>query len=203
MGCQVFISYNRANDKGLADGLAGDLRGAGAEVFCHGADLSDENAQADIYRALDEAKLLIVVGSKREHMEENFTSKEWFKFIHTLVSGKKKDGKLFVFYDGMKPEEIPLALTEYPSFNGGQRGDLISQVKKALGIPEKPVIPPETNSGGFLFILLLALLLVIVYALLSPDSPSSLEQRWGEFFPFPPSSASSSADDVSPTDFFA
>ena len=88
MAYQVFISYKHTSidgsgitrDYDLAKDLHETLLQEGIAAFFSDKDLSDAAFVSEINQALDEARILVLVGTKPEHITSEWVSKEWENF---------------------------------------------------------------------------------------------------------------------------
>ncbi|WP_294590272.1 hypothetical protein [uncultured Bacteroides sp.] len=132
----IFISFKRTEVDGrdtedyqIAKELFNYLDKKGLRVF-----FSDESFKKlgtaeykfKIDRVLDVAKILIVVGTSREHMDSNWVRYEWDSFCGDILDGIKKDGKLYSYIDHIGPADLPRTLRKYQSFE--KRNTSLSQI---------------------------------------------------------------------------
>lgn len=158
MAYQVFISckHGEGRDCELASELCGALQGIGAEVFFSDKDLSDANAMQEIYHALGEARILIVVGTNRDNMESKWVACEWSKFQSALLNDYKPDGEMIAYVEGIGAKDVPFVLNDKQLFDSSQKDDLVKCVKEKLGLPDiKEEEPPDDNRLGSLIVLIL------------------------------------------------
>lgn len=134
----VFISFKNT-DKGidtvdsmLADKLYHYIKSKGLSVFMSKNTLS-ENGDSDykmaIDKALDESKFLIAIATKPSYVESRWVRYEWDSFCNDIISGIKKDGKIFTLIRDMSANELPRALRQTQVF---QIADNIEQTFETL-----------------------------------------------------------------------
>ena len=99
MGCKVFMSNETLMAKGAS------------------------NYKKDIDKALDEAFILIVLGSSEDYLESEWVRYEWDTFQGEILAGRKKGFIFNVLLDDMRIAGLPIALRKYESF---QEKDLIA-----------------------------------------------------------------------------
>ena len=60
------------------------------------------NFEATIFRALDTAKVFILIGSKSEYVNARWVKNEWMRYLRMMKQGRKVDGSmLYVFADNI------------------------------------------------------------------------------------------------------
>ncbi len=111
----VFISFKNTDDAGnptpdsmLAQDIYYKLVGEGYRVFFSRVTLMEvagEKYEPYIFSALNSAKIMLVIGTKKEYMEATWVKNEWSRFLAL----KKKDNSkvLFPCYRDMNPNEMP------------------------------------------------------------------------------------------------
>jgi hypothetical protein len=68
------------------------------------------NFGREIDEALDSARFLIAVASKRKHLLKDWVEFEWHGFHRDILSGKKKGAELLSVISGFDPLDLPRAL---------------------------------------------------------------------------------------------
>jgi hypothetical protein len=110
-GFQIFISF-KSKDQAIADLLFDYLTKRKYSVFCSSKSIrilgESEYAKA-INLALEQAKVLIVIGSDLECFESGWVDYEWTTFLMLLLS-KDKKGALFTLTQNINPRDLPLGL---------------------------------------------------------------------------------------------
>lgn len=148
MSYQVFISFKKSHqsktltpDAVVAEKIYKLLRGNSVKTFYSEESLAECGAgqfSRAIENALDEAKVLVLVGSCREHIESRWVEAEWDSFLNDVRSGHK-EGHLFIVNCGtMKPSELPLFLRRQQMFREDELPRLLQFVLNA--IPESPTL---------------------------------------------------------------
>ena len=151
----VFICYKESDEKGertrdslLAQDIYYQLTEQGRRVFFARITLEDvAGAQYEpyIFAALNSAKVMIVVGTKPEHLNAVWVKNEWSRFLAMM---KKDHGKLLLpCYRDMDPYDMPEALAVLQSYDMSKIGfiqDLTRGIAKVLDANKKPEQPRET-----------------------------------------------------------
>ncbi len=148
MSYQVFISFKKSDqskaltpDAVVAEKLYKLLRDNNVETFYSEESLAECGAgqfSRTIEKALDEAKVLVLVGSCRENIESRWVEAEWDSFLNDVRSGHK-EGQLFIVNCGtMKPSELPLFLRRQQMFREDELSRLLQFVLNAL--PDSPTL---------------------------------------------------------------
>lgn len=142
MGYDVFISFKKSTpSKGLTPEaiVAGKvyklLRERKIRVFYSEESLAECGAgqfTRTIEKALDDAKVFILIGSCRENVESQWVEAEWDSFLNDIRSGHKT-GELFILNcGGMKPSDLPLFLRRQQMFKESEVERLVQFVQNAL-----------------------------------------------------------------------
>ena len=89
-----------------------------------------------IDQALDESEILVVVASNPEYLESRWVRYEWESFVSDILSGRKKNGRIFSYIDGFLPDSLPrpLRLHQVIIHSEGQVDRLFNNVSAALQI---------------------------------------------------------------------
>ena len=124
--CQVFISYKNlggdgrpTRDSQLAEYLYHELTRRGLDVFYSNLSLPKLGESAYkkcIDHALDGAQVLFAVGTSTANLESTWVRYEWDSFFNDILSGVKPTAKLFVYYEGMKVQDLPRTLRQQQAF---------------------------------------------------------------------------------------
>ncbi|MDD6394926.1 MAG: toll/interleukin-1 receptor domain-containing protein, partial [Firmicutes bacterium] len=149
MGYDVFISFKRGaldgsgltRDYELAADLHKTLRENGISAFFSVKDLSTSAFRDEIDNALDDAKVLIAVGTKRENLEAQNVKYEWRSFYDDLLQGFKPEGEIYTYLEGMDQMQLPRALRQRQSFQSNQKEELVRWIKGNLGMAENQPMP--------------------------------------------------------------
>ena len=117
---QVFISCKVTDDSGkdtrdckLAETVYKKLKAKSVKVFMSKHSLietGNSNYQEEIDRALEEARILIIVTTRPDHLESGWVKHEWETFQNEIKSGRKNGGSILVFADNLPVSSLPLSL---------------------------------------------------------------------------------------------
>ena len=117
---QVFISCKVTDDSGkdtrdckLAETVYKKLKANSVKVFMSKHSLvetGNSNYQEEIDRALEEARILIIVTTRPDHLESGWVKHEWETFQNEIKSGRKNGGSILVFADNLPVSSLPLSL---------------------------------------------------------------------------------------------
>ena len=145
----VFICYKESDEHGdrtrdslMAQDIYYQLTEQGRKVFFARITLEDvAGAQYEpyIFAALNSAKVMIVVGTKPEHLNAVWVKNEWSRFLAMMKKDRHK--LLLPCYRDMDPYDMPEALSVLQSYDMSKIGfiqDLIRGVAKVLDIERKP-----------------------------------------------------------------
>lgn len=125
MASQVFISFKNSDkgqptpDKEVGEQLYKALMKKGIEVFFSNKSLLEfgEAAYKDaIDVALDESRIVIVIGSKKEYLESSWIKYEWGTFQQDLLAGIK-EGSIITYLDNIPVSDVPRAIRHFQSFD--------------------------------------------------------------------------------------
>ncbi len=149
----VFICYKetdaggrRTPDSVLAQELYYQLKNEGFQVFFSRISLEDKLGSAYepyIFAALNSAKVMVALGTRREHFDSPWVKNEWSRYL-ALV--KQSEGKkvLIPAYRDMDPYELPEEFSHLQAQDMAKLGfmqDLIRGIKKLVaGTEPKPVV---------------------------------------------------------------
>jgi hypothetical protein len=142
MGYDVFISFKKSTasksltpESIIAEKVYKLLRERRISVFYSEESLAECGAgqfTRTIEKALDDSKILILVGSCRENIESTWVEAEWDSFLNDIRSGHKT-GELFILNcGGMKPSDLPLFLRRQQMFKETELERLVQFVQNAL-----------------------------------------------------------------------
>lgn len=141
----VFICYKETTDGGtrtkdsvVAQDIYYQLVNAGYKVFFARITLEDKLGQQYepyIFAALNSAKVMLVIGSKKEYFEATWVRNEWSRFLALM---KKDRSKLLIpCYKEMDAYEIPQELSMLQSQDMSKIGfiqDLLRGIKKVVNL---------------------------------------------------------------------
>lgn len=139
----VFICYketsesgSRTKDSTIAQDVYYQLINEGYKVFFSRISLEDKLGQQYepyIFAALNSAKVMVVIGTKREHFEAVWVKSEWLRYLDLM---KKDRSKLLIpCYSDMDAYDLPEELSMLQSQDMNRIGfiqDLIRGVKKVV-----------------------------------------------------------------------
>lgn len=139
----IFICYKEGDGQGrrtLDSVLATDiyelLTNEGYKVFFSRVTLDDKFGVAYepyIYAALQSSKVMIAVGTKREHYDAVWVRNEWSRYLSVIKSGAKK--VLIPAYKDMDPYELPEEFKHLQAINLGELGyqqDLVRGIRRII-----------------------------------------------------------------------
>ena len=140
----VFICYKESDSNGrrtvdsvLAQDIYNNLKQEGFKVFFSRITLEDKLGIAYepyIFAALNSAKVMIAVGTKKEHFESVWVKNEWSRYLSLINAGKKKT--LIPAYKGMDAYDLPQEFLHLQAQDMSKLGfmqDLVHGVKKIIG----------------------------------------------------------------------
>ncbi|MGN1159143.1 MAG: TIR domain-containing protein [Lachnospiraceae bacterium] len=161
----IFICYKESDDSGrrtydsvLAQDLYQQLTKEGYRVFFARISLEDKIGTAYepyIFAALNSAKVMIAVGTKKEYFNAVWVRNEWFRFLGMMK--KNPDKVLIPAYRDMDPYDLPDELLHLQAQDMGKIGfmqDLLHGIDKLLkqkmkesnGGENTKVVPIEANN---------------------------------------------------------
>lgn len=152
----VFICYKetgadgrRTIDSVRAGEIYRELTQEGFRVFFAPVTLENklgEDYEPYIFAAIHSAKVMVVVGTKPEHMSAVWVKNEWSRFLALAKEDSKKT--LIPVYSGMDPYDMPEAFRFKQAQNMEKLGfmlDLVRGIEKLVGRePVMPVSQPVT-----------------------------------------------------------
>ena len=137
---EAFITFKNTTPEGgltvdrmIAERLHSRLVAEGLNVFFSEKNLSETEFMEQIYAALDEAELLIVVCTDPEHVRSKWVKSEWTNFLGAINSDRKPNGKIMNVLSGMNIHGLPLELSNYPSFNADNLEEAVAYAFDVLG----------------------------------------------------------------------
>ncbi len=171
---RVFISRKNldedgrnADDVAIAEALHKQLTELGINTFLDDISLMEQGRaqyKKAIDDALDEAEILIAVGSSVENLESEWVRYEWDSFFNDIISGIKPDGQVISLTSNTKPADLPRALRQSQAFSVESDGvdRATNFVVSALGVEPprltfdqgrqyKPVDKPTLMPTAILF----------------------------------------------------
>ena len=148
----VFICYketaedgDRTPDSVLAQEVYYQLTEQGLRVFFARITLEDKvgsQYEPVIFAALNSAKVMIVLGTKAEHLHAVWVKNEWSRFLALMKKDRSK--VLLPCYRDMSPYELPEKIRGLQSYDMAKIGfmqDLVRGVRKLTGLEEKKSQP--------------------------------------------------------------
>ena len=153
----VFICYKETDENGkrtrdsvMAQEIYNQLMNKGYKVFF--ARITLENKLGTMYEpyifaALNSAKIMLVLGTKKEYFEAVWVKNEWQRFIDMMQT--RPDRYLIPCYKDMDAYEMP---EQFLSFQGqdmtklGFMQDLVRGIDKIMGRNEKPKDAPQAGA---------------------------------------------------------
>jgi len=147
MKYEVFISFKNSTNKGdktkdvhEARKIYERLSAAGLKVFFSEESLAETGKghfSKSIENALDQASVLVLVASTREHIESRWVEAEWDSFMNDVRSGNKMGELFIVNCGGLRSSDLPLFLRRQQMFQSHEMDKLTNFVKNALPNPKK------------------------------------------------------------------
>ena len=141
----VFICYKETTDGGtrtkdstLAQDIYYQLTNQGLKVFFSRITFEDKLGQQyepSIFAALNSAKVMLVIGSKREYFESVWMRNEWSRFL--ALKKKDRSRLLIPCYKDMDPYDIPEELSMFQCQDMSKIGfiqDILRGVMKVVNI---------------------------------------------------------------------
>ena len=126
---QVFLSYKHSGENGektpdaqMAEELYAELTKRGIKTFYSSRSirkLGEGKYKVAIDDALDEASVLVAVGTSAENLNSNWVKYEWDSFHGDILSGRK-EGQLISFIADMRQFDLPRTLRQMESFEKGK-----------------------------------------------------------------------------------
>ncbi len=196
----VFICYKetdtdgkRSIDSVLAHELYRELTRDGYKVFFARETLHNKIGSAYepyIFSALNSAKVMVVLGTKKEHFEAVWVRNEWSRFLGQIKKGEKK--VLFPVYRDMSAYELPQEFANLQALDMNRLGylqELISGVENIVKLyhnddhkpepysPTQSKPPKKSKKGAIISVIALILAITIgftVFTILRQDGPNDL-----------------------------
>lgn len=130
----------RTKDSVLAQELYEELTRRGARVFFSRITLEKKLGSAYepyIFAALQSARVMLVVGTRREYLESIWVKNEWQRYLHLRQSDHSRE--VIPVLEGMEDYDLPDELAEFIPLHTDETGvkqDLIRGVLKIIGQTE-------------------------------------------------------------------
>ena len=151
----VFICYKetdangrRTMDSAIAAELYQELTREGFKVFFSRITLEDKLGSAYepyIFAALNSAKVMVVIGTKKEHLESVWVKNEWSRYLTLIKNGAQK--KLIPAYRDMSPYDLPDEFSHLQAQDMSKLGfmhDLVHGIKKLTAKDEPKTAEKES-----------------------------------------------------------
>jgi len=155
----VFICYKETTDSGsrtkdstIAQDIYYELTKDGYKVFFAKITLEDKLGQQYepyIFSALNSAKVMLVIGTKKEHFEAVWVKNEWSRFL--AIMKKDRSRLLIPCYREMDAYDIPDELSNLQSQDMSKVGfmqDILRGVKKILDASKSAEKTPSATAAG-------------------------------------------------------
>jgi len=155
----VFICYKETTDGGsrtkdstIAQDIYYELTKDGYKVFFAKITLEDKLGQQYepyIFSALNSAKVMLVVGTKKEYFEAVWVKNEWSRFL--AIMSKDRSRLLIPCYRDMDAYDIPDELSNLQSQDMSKIGfmqDILRGVKKVLDASKPAEKTPSATAAG-------------------------------------------------------
>lgn len=155
----VFICYKESDENGertqdsvYAYDIYSALTKEGLKVFFSRVTLEDKLGsmyEPYIFSALNSAKVMLVIGTKREYFDAVWVKNEWSRFLGLIKEGKEKT--VIPVYKDISPYDMPDEFQYLQAQDMGKIGyiqDIVHGVKKLLEKPvkvTKGVAAPQAN----------------------------------------------------------
>ncbi|MBQ9993891.1 MAG: toll/interleukin-1 receptor domain-containing protein, partial [Clostridia bacterium] len=140
MAFDVFISFKNTDpsggltkDRAIAERLHSELRNEGLEVFFSEKDLSSTVFMDQIYGALEDARMLILIGTSVEFITSKWVKSEWQNFLGAINSGKKPDAQMMTVLSGISARDLPIQISNFQSFDAADIDSAVDFVFESLG----------------------------------------------------------------------
>ncbi len=152
---QVFISCKVSDGNGdftrdwhLAKELYELLEANSIRVFMSSFSLErlgESDYKQVIEEALDQARVMVVVGTSKENLNSKWVKYEWDSFHNEMISGRKKGGEIFTLVENLTINELPLALRQNQSFPVLRKSNLVKTIMRGLGANHTSTLPKAEN----------------------------------------------------------
>ena len=159
----VFISYKelddmtgeRTEDSVIAQDIYSRLTSEGYKVFFSRITLENrlgEDYEPIIYSALRSSKIMLLIGTSREHMNAPWVRNEWTRYLD-MMDAEEHTKTLIPVYAKMDPYDIPQEingrhLQAQDATKIGFQQDLLHGIRKILSSSREKVAPVSTAGMG-------------------------------------------------------
>lgn len=158
---EVFISFKNSyqgqptRDSLMAESLYKKLKAEGVNVFFSNNTLSETGVSEfknAIDAALADAKILVLVGTNKEHITSKWVQYEWNTFMQEILSDRKHDGKIFTYLEDMPVSDLPISLRSLQSFSTQDSPEsIVAYIKNSLGCVVREIPKKELFEGVFAY----------------------------------------------------
>ena len=134
----IFICYKESDAKGLrtkdstiAEVLYKRLTDSGYRIFFAKETLSEyigKQYEAIIFSALNSAKVLISVGTRKEYINAPWVKNEWSRYLNLMKNDSSR--LLILAYSGIRPDDFPTELSGYQGFEVSNNDEIEALVKR-------------------------------------------------------------------------
>lgn len=165
----VFICYKETDENGkrtqdsvIAQEIYYQLQKEGLKVFFAKITLENKIGQSYepyIFAALNSAKVMLVLGTKKEYLEATWVKNEWSRYLALIKNGEEKT--LIPCFKEMDAYDLPEEFAYLQSQDMSKLGfeqDLLHGVKKLVNKEEKK---EKSKAPKILLIAIILLLLII------------------------------------------
>ncbi|WP_292590828.1 MULTISPECIES: toll/interleukin-1 receptor domain-containing protein, partial [unclassified Mesotoga] len=139
---QVFISckVSDENDKNTRDWYIAKelyelLKANSIRVFMSSFSIEElgESAYKEVIEeALDEARIMVVVGTTKGNLNSKWVKYEWDSFHNEIISGRKLNGQILTVTDELANSDLPYALRYNQSYKTSEKVRLLNFIKRKL-----------------------------------------------------------------------
>lgn len=144
----IFICYKESDNNGkrteesvIAYDIFESLSKEGYKVFFARVTLEDKIGKAYepyIFAALNSAKIMLTIGTKKENFEAVWVKNEWSRFLDLMKENHSK--QMIPCYKGMDPYNLPAEFSYLQAQDLSKLGymqDLVRGIKKIIPLEEK------------------------------------------------------------------
>ena len=171
----VFICYketdengNRTQDSTIAGRLYNNLTEQGYRVFCSEITLeSKSEIQHDQYisEALNSSKVMIVVCTKKDYINETSVKNEWSRFLDLTKGYRKKI--LIPAYKEMNPYDLPKEFEHLQALDLGKIGVLVDLKNKIDVTLNKEMLQNEKKARKKAIKIVIIIISIIILSIIS------------------------------------
>lgn len=150
----VFISFKaenkdgtRSRDSVIGQEIYNQLTEHGLRVFYSRITLEDkggEEFEPYIFSALNTAKVMLLIGTNREHIRAPWVVNEWQRYLAFMQ--EKPDKSLLPVYEGMELSEFPGEIPTREAVDYSEQGALLELTQGVLSITGKGVLVEAEES---------------------------------------------------------